>query len=111
MPLGDFDLLSNALELHMFCTGSSDCIGYKHAQWIYDNLVRRLVEWHKNDGKYADFDNAVKALCEAACFEYKDERADFIKRNNDFPENLDCWQDGLFEKTLSRMRERGQLKE
>ena len=98
MPLGDFNLLPACLELHMFCSGSSNCIGYKEAHFLYTNIKRRLDEWHFwSTSPWVNFDEAVRNLCIVACKEYKKWRTDFINRNQLNPEDLTCWQDGNFD--------------
>lgn len=96
MPVGDFDLLPNALELHMAVTGASDCIGYKQMHFIYQNIKRRLNEWRPSVGPWERFDNAVEEMCETACNEYEKWREEHIEMFGEKPEEQNCWQDGHF---------------
>jgi len=104
VPLGDFDVVGGCLELHTFCTGSSDGIGNKRAHWICENLARRLDEW--SEGTSRGFDKAVKVMCKEVVAEYGWWRYKYIEQFEKKPEEQECWQDGLFDEYLKERAER-----
>lgn len=66
----EYSLLSAAEGLHMAVTGAGDPGPRGEPTAVANLLKRRLADWRNPEG-CSPYDNAVKALCEAALAEWE----------------------------------------